>query len=72
VNLRLLPQDVGHNAPTTTAIYTHLPVSAAALARDARPPRMADRYGPREGCSACTGGALPTLWPRLSRSMRRP
>ena len=35
VNLRLIQDYVGHNAPTTTALYTHLTVKADALARDA-------------------------------------
>jgi len=34
-NLRLIQDSVGHNAPTTTALYTHLTVTADALARDA-------------------------------------
>jgi len=35
VNLRLIQDYVGHNSPTTTALYTHLTVKADALARDA-------------------------------------
>jgi site-specific recombinase XerC len=35
VNLRLIPEYVGHNTPTTTAIYTHLTLKADAMARDA-------------------------------------
>lgn len=42
VNLRLIQQYVGHNSPTTTAIYTHLTVRAEALARDALQQLMAD------------------------------
>jgi integrase/recombinase XerD len=34
VNLRLIQQYLGHNSPTTTAIYTHLTVKAEAMARD--------------------------------------
>ena len=35
VNLRLIQDYLGHNTPTTTAIYTHLTVKADALARQA-------------------------------------
>jgi integrase/recombinase XerD len=42
VNLRLIQQYLGHNSPTTTAIYTHLTVRAEALARDALQQLMAD------------------------------
>jgi integrase/recombinase XerD len=42
VNLRLLQEDVGHNTPTTTAIYTHLPRNADAIARDALNRLMTD------------------------------
>ena len=35
VNLRLIQDYLGHNSPTTTALYTHLTVKADALARDA-------------------------------------
>lgn len=42
VNLRLIQQYLGHNSPTTTAIYTHLTVKAEALARDALQQLMAD------------------------------
>jgi site-specific recombinase XerD len=36
VNLRLIQEYLGHNTPTTTAIYTHLTLKADAIARDAR------------------------------------
>lgn len=35
VNLRLIQNYLGHNSPTTTALYTHLTVKADAMARDA-------------------------------------
>ena len=35
VNLRLIQDYLGHDSPTTTALYTHLTVKADALARDA-------------------------------------
>jgi site-specific recombinase XerD len=35
VNLRLIQAYLGHNSPTTTALYTHLTVKADALARNA-------------------------------------
>jgi site-specific recombinase XerD len=35
VNLRLIQQYLGHNSPTTTALYTHLTVKAEALATEA-------------------------------------
>jgi len=42
VNLRLIQDYLGHNTPTTTAIYTHLTVKADAMARDALTELMAD------------------------------
>jgi site-specific recombinase XerD len=42
VNLRLIQEYLGHNTPTTTAIYTHLTLKADAIARDARNRLMAD------------------------------
>jgi integrase/recombinase XerD len=42
VNLRLIQEYLGHNTPTTTAIYTHLPLKADALARDALNRLMTD------------------------------
>lgn len=35
VNLRLIQAYLGHNSPTTTALYTHLTVKADAMARNA-------------------------------------
>ena len=42
VNLRLIQDYLGHNTPTTTALYTHLTVKADAMARDALSRLMAD------------------------------
>ena len=42
VNLRLIQDYLGHNTPTTTAIYTHLTVKADAMAREALTALMAD------------------------------
>lgn len=42
VNLRLIQEYLGHNAPTTTAIYTHLTIKADAMARDALNRLMGD------------------------------
>jgi site-specific recombinase XerD len=42
VNLRLIQQYLGHNSPTTTALYTHLTVKAEAMARDVLQELMAD------------------------------
>ena len=42
VNLRLIQEYLGHNTPTTTALYTHLTVKADAMARDALTRLMAD------------------------------
>jgi site-specific recombinase XerD len=42
VNLRLIQQYLGHNAPTTTAIDTHLTVKAEAMARAVLQELMAD------------------------------
>jgi integrase/recombinase XerD len=42
VNLRLIQEYLGHNAPTTTARYTHLTLKADAMARDALHRLMAD------------------------------
>lgn len=42
VNLRLIQDYLGHNTPTTTAIYTHLTVKADALARRALTELMRD------------------------------
>jgi len=42
VNLRLIQAYLGHNSPTTTALYTHLTVKADAMARDALTELMAD------------------------------
>lgn len=41
-NLRLIQDDLGHNTPTTTAIYTHLTATADTMARDALTELMAD------------------------------
>jgi integrase/recombinase XerD len=35
VNRRIIQEYLGHNSPTTTALYTHLTIKADALARDA-------------------------------------
>jgi integrase/recombinase XerD len=42
VNLRLIQEYLGHNTPTTTAIYTHLTLKADAIARDALTRLMTD------------------------------
>lgn len=42
VNLRLIQDYLGHNTPTTTAIYTHLTHKADAMARDALTALMSD------------------------------
>jgi integrase/recombinase XerD len=42
VNLRLIQEYLGHNTPTTTAIYTHLTLKADAIARDALNRLMTD------------------------------
>lgn len=42
VPLRLIQEYLGHNTPTTTALYTHLTVKADAMARDALTDLMAD------------------------------
>ena len=42
VNLRLIQAYLGHNTPTTTALYTQFTVNADAMARDARTRLMAD------------------------------
>lgn len=42
VNLRLIQDYLGHNTPTTTAIYTHLTVKADAIARHALTELMSD------------------------------
>lgn len=42
VNLRLIQDYLGHNTPTTTAIYTHLTHKADAMARDALTELMSD------------------------------
>jgi site-specific recombinase XerD len=42
VHLRLIQDYLGHNTPTTTAIYTPLTVKADAMARDALTELMAD------------------------------
>jgi integrase/recombinase XerD len=42
VNLRLIQAYLGHNSPTTTALYTHLTVKADAMARDALTALMAN------------------------------
>jgi integrase/recombinase XerD len=42
VHLRLIQAYLGHNTPTTTALYTHLTVKADAMARDALTALMAD------------------------------
>jgi site-specific recombinase XerD len=41
VHLRLIQQYLGHNSPTTTALYTHLTVKAEARVRDALQELMA-------------------------------
>jgi site-specific recombinase XerD len=43
VNLRLIQEYWGHKTPTTTAIYTHLPLKADAMARDALKRRLRHR-----------------------------
>lgn len=43
VHLRLIQDSLGHNTPTTTAIYTHLTVKADALARQALTALMRNR-----------------------------
>jgi site-specific recombinase XerD len=42
VHLRLIQASLGHNTPTTTAIYTHLTLKADAIARDALNRLMTD------------------------------
>ena len=42
VNLRLIQEYLGHNAPTTTAIYTPLTIKADTMARDALNRLMGD------------------------------
>jgi len=72
VHLRLIQHDLGHTAPSTTALSTHLTVKADAMATEAINRLLADLSEPWEDCPARTGGDLPTLWPGLSHHVRRP
>jgi len=42
VNLRLIQEYLGHNSPTTTAIYTHLTIRAEQMAHEAINQVMSD------------------------------
>ena len=42
VNLRLIQEDLGHNSPTTTAVYTHLTIRAEQRATEALHQMMED------------------------------
>jgi integrase/recombinase XerD len=72
VHLRLMQHYLGHHSPSTTALSTHLTVHADAIATEAINRLLEDLYPPWEACQACTGGALPALWPSRSGQMRRP
>jgi integrase/recombinase XerD len=73
INLRLIQDSVGHNAPTAPALSPPLTVTADALARDALQGLMGARsLFPWEFCHARTRGHLPPPWPRLPRSIRLP
>jgi len=73
VPLRLIPDSVGHHAPTPTARSTPLTVTAHAGARDGLQGRMGDRaFFPWERCPDRARGHRPAPWSRVARPMRRP
>jgi site-specific recombinase XerD len=52
VHLRLIQHSLGHHAPSTTALATHLTATAEALATEAINRLLGDLSCPREVCYA--------------------
>jgi len=70
VHLRLMQAYLGHDSPTTTALYTHLTATADARARDTLAGLMGDLSALQEVSHGRVGRDLPASWPRLSGQVR--
>jgi integrase/recombinase XerD len=68
--LRLIHAAVGHHAPTTTALSTHLPSTADAMAREAPQGLLAAIALPEEGCDGRGGRHRAAPWTRRARPRR--
>jgi integrase/recombinase XerD len=70
VNLRLIQDYLGHDSPTTTALYTHLTATTDANAREALAGLMGDLCTSREVPHGRVSRCLPALWPRVPGDVR--
>jgi site-specific recombinase XerD len=70
--LRLIQDSLGHNTPTTPALYTPLTLTADAMAREALTERMSALCAYREVTPGRVGRDLPAPWTRVSGAGQRP